>query len=251
MGVKKKSRGRFTAARAGGSRDLVTHRRIPSQRRARHTVDCILAAARQLVAEEGAAAVTTRKVAERAGVSVGSLYEYFPDREALLARVAQDALIEESRAAQADYPALRAGTLAGFVVGVIRRSLEVERRMHHLVGDFQRRYTHHYQLWSMHEDGEPLIKREMTDHLAHIIAEYDHEMPGDERDLAAHLLAHGIRAMLAELVEDRPDLLSHPRLESVLARTALAILGEENPNVMYRATPGREKPTRRKQSSRS
>lgn len=69
---KKKSKGRIAAARAGGPRDLVTHRRIPSQQRARHTVDCILTAARQLVSEEGAAAVTTRKVADRAGVSVGS-----------------------------------------------------------------------------------------------------------------------------------------------------------------------------------
>ena len=76
----------------------------------------------------------------------------------------------------------------------------------------------------------------MTDHLANIIAEYDHGIPEDERDLAAHLLAHGIRAMLAELIEDRPDLLSHPRLETVLERMALAVLGEANPNRMYKAS---------------
>ena len=223
-------------APATGARELVTHRRIPNQRRAMHTVECILDAARKLIVEEGAAGVTTRKVAERAGVSVGSLYEYFPNREALLAHLAEDALAAEAKAAQADYPGLRAGTLAGFLIGVVRRALDVERRMHDLVGDFQRRFTHHYRLWSLN-DRKRLVKGEMTNHLAAIIRQYDNRIAADEQDLAAHLLAHGIRAMLAELVEDRPDLLGHPRLGPVLERVVLAIVGEENPNATDSVAP--------------
>lgn len=57
----------------------------------------MLIAARELLAEGGAAAVTTRAVAKRAGVGVGSLYEYFPNREAILAHLVEEILQQEAR----------------------------------------------------------------------------------------------------------------------------------------------------------
>jgi AcrR family transcriptional regulator len=49
------------------------------------TVDAIIEAAGQLLVSKGRAAVTTNAVAERAGVSIGSLYQYFPNKEAIFA----------------------------------------------------------------------------------------------------------------------------------------------------------------------
>lgn len=57
----------------------------PRQARAKATVDAIGLAAARLLAREGYAAVTTNRVAEQAGVSVGSLYEYFPNKESIVA----------------------------------------------------------------------------------------------------------------------------------------------------------------------
>lgn len=57
----------------------------PRQERARATVDAIGMAAAQLLEQEGYEAVTTNRVAERAGVSVGSLYEYFPNKQSIVA----------------------------------------------------------------------------------------------------------------------------------------------------------------------
>ncbi len=57
----------------------------PRQARARATVDAILEAAAQVLAREGYAAVTTNRVAEVAGVSIGSLYEYFPNKQSIVA----------------------------------------------------------------------------------------------------------------------------------------------------------------------
>ena len=59
-------------------------RRRPRQARARVTVDTILEAAAQILARQGYAALTTNRIAERAGVSIGSLYQYFPNKEAVL-----------------------------------------------------------------------------------------------------------------------------------------------------------------------
>lgn len=62
-------------------------RKTPSQQRSRFTYDTILEAAARVFDEEGMSA-TTNRIAERAGVSVGSLYQYFPNKQALLHELA-------------------------------------------------------------------------------------------------------------------------------------------------------------------
>jgi AcrR family transcriptional regulator len=59
-------------------------RKRPTQPRAVETVACILEAAAQILEAQGRAAFNTNAVAERAGVSIGSLYQYFPGKDALL-----------------------------------------------------------------------------------------------------------------------------------------------------------------------
>ncbi|WP_313802414.1 TetR/AcrR family transcriptional regulator [Sphingobium sp.] len=68
-------------------------RRTPRQRRSRATVDWIKQATLEIAATEGFGAVTTVRVAERAGVSVGSLYQYFATREAILMALYEDTSI--------------------------------------------------------------------------------------------------------------------------------------------------------------
>ena len=58
-------------------------RREPTQQRSRQTVDCVLEAVQLVVKRHGTQAITTNRIAEAAGVSVGSLYQYFPDKRAI------------------------------------------------------------------------------------------------------------------------------------------------------------------------
>jgi AcrR family transcriptional regulator len=58
-------------------------RRQPQQLRARQTVEAVLEAVVRIVKRDGVKAVTTNRVAEVAGVSIGSLYQYFPDKRAI------------------------------------------------------------------------------------------------------------------------------------------------------------------------
>lgn len=64
-------------------------RRVPSQRRSRERVERILAVATELIAEGGSDAMRMSEVAERAGISIGSLYQYFPDRSAVIRTLAE------------------------------------------------------------------------------------------------------------------------------------------------------------------
>lgn len=58
-------------------------RREPKQQRSRQTVEAVLEAVQRVLRRQGAEAITTNRVAEAAGVSIGSLYQYFPDKQAL------------------------------------------------------------------------------------------------------------------------------------------------------------------------
>lgn len=68
-------------------------RREPAQERAQVTVEAIVEAAGQLLVERGRKSVTTNEVAKRAGVSIGSVYQYFRDKQAIF-----DALQQRHRA---------------------------------------------------------------------------------------------------------------------------------------------------------
>src|SRR5271154_4085726 len=61
----------------------VADRRQPKQRRARQTVEAVLDAVSRVLKREGVKAVTTNRIAEVAGVSIGSVYQYFPDKRAI------------------------------------------------------------------------------------------------------------------------------------------------------------------------
>ncbi len=63
--------------------------RVPIQRRSRERVEQLLAAAVSLIAERGSDAMRMSDVAELAGVSIGSLYQYFPDKAAIIRTLAE------------------------------------------------------------------------------------------------------------------------------------------------------------------
>lgn len=69
-------------------------RKAPRQERARRTMQKVLAAAEQVLVRDGFDSITTRRIAEVAGVSVGSIYEYFPSLQAILYQIYEKRLQE-------------------------------------------------------------------------------------------------------------------------------------------------------------
>lgn len=73
-----------TGAVEAGASDTAGQRRTPTQQRSRERVERMLAAATELIAQQGSDALRMSEVAERAGVSIGSLYQFFPDKTAIV-----------------------------------------------------------------------------------------------------------------------------------------------------------------------
>lgn len=86
-------------------------RRRPKQARSQATYDSILEAAEQMLEREGADGLNTNRIAERAGVSVGTLYQYFPDKAAILLATAQRSLARPDAGFMAQHKALMAALI--------------------------------------------------------------------------------------------------------------------------------------------
>jgi AcrR family transcriptional regulator len=69
-------------------------RKLPKQPRSEATVEAILEAAAQVFERHGYAPGTTNRIAERAGISIGSLYQYFPNKDAILVELVRRHLAE-------------------------------------------------------------------------------------------------------------------------------------------------------------
>lgn len=101
-------------------------RRKPRQVRAELTRERILTAAAHVFAEHGYAAGTTNRIAEHARISIGSLYQYFPNKDAILAELVVRH-IDRGTWAKADQIDLSAGSLGTMVRALVRDAIDNHR----------------------------------------------------------------------------------------------------------------------------
>ncbi|NKQ57760.1 TetR/AcrR family transcriptional regulator [Amycolatopsis sp. K13G38] len=104
---------------AAGNTDRAA-RRVPVQRRSRERVARILDAAADLVVEAGIEALGTRAVAARAGVPIGSLYQYFADRDEIILELVRRDTAEMDEAVARAVAALERPTMRNVVEATMR-----------------------------------------------------------------------------------------------------------------------------------
>jgi AcrR family transcriptional regulator len=112
-------------------------RKVPRQARSRAQVEALLDAAAHLLREGGYPALTTNHIAERAGVSIGSLYQFFPGKEAVVAALVERTARRQVEAVVNDLPAsLAQGTPEAALELLVRRiakMLAADRRLYRVL----------------------------------------------------------------------------------------------------------------------
>jgi AcrR family transcriptional regulator len=197
----------------------ISPRKAPSQGRAKETVEVILRATAHILSREGLAALTTNRVAEKAGVSIGSLYQYFPGKDALItALVEQEAtkisgiLAEHVGDADAPFQARVRSLVRGLMA-----THRVDPVLHDVLATFGK------QLGS----SSPLSMIESAS--IALVAEQLAREPGlkvKDPALAAYLLYHSVTGILIAVTAERPALLAEGSLlEDELCRFILRYLG--------------------------
>ena len=119
-------------------RPLAKPRKCASQERSRATVDALIEATARILVTQGFDKASTNRIAEKAGVSIGSLYQYFPSKEALVAAVMDrhnQELMHVVRGALAEIAALPIKQAVRKVVAVAVKAHRVDPNLHRVLAE--------------------------------------------------------------------------------------------------------------------
>lgn len=117
---------------------LTNPRKHASQARSRATVDALIEATARILVKESFAGVSTNRIAEEAGVSIGSLYQYFPSKEALVAAVIDrhhDELMEVVRGTLTEVLSLPMEQAVRRLVTVAIEAHRVDPKLHRVLAE--------------------------------------------------------------------------------------------------------------------
>jgi AcrR family transcriptional regulator len=199
---------------------LVTSpRKSPVQDRSREMVEVILEATARVLVEGGYDRASTNKVAEVAGVSVGSLYRYFPSKEALVAALCERhvtamlAMCESKLLELGDAPLEVA---AREIVRAILRAHAVNPKLHRILIQQVPRVGKLKNVDMMQERVSVLV-------LGYLQARRKDVRPRN-LELAVFLLVHAVEAVAHATVIERPDYLVDGELADELAELVLHYL---------------------------
>lgn len=109
------------------SKTSASPRKQPVQERSRQTVKAILQATSQVLVQRGYEGTTTGAVVERAGVSIGTLYQYFPNKESLVAALIEEHVHEVLTLVETALTRRASDPLPAALRAVIKASLDAHR----------------------------------------------------------------------------------------------------------------------------
>lgn len=191
-------------------------RKTPRQERARATCDAILEAAARIVASQGLAAFNTNAVAERAGVSIGSLYQYYPNKNALMAALIQRQ--QEAQLVRLEAAAEMAGsekTLEKVVRSLVRAAIQ-----HHRDDDLLASAIDHEEARLPVDDLLSSYLEKAGAVVEKMLERFQHETPAIKPRTAARTLPALVRA-----VTDAWANLSPPQLDKAEDEAVRAVMG--------------------------
>lgn len=201
--------------------NLYQPRKIPRQARSKACVSAILDAAARILTEEGYAAATTNQIAEVAGVSIGSLYEYFPGKEAIFAAL-RARLTAESYAVMLDHmgditPVAGVSGKDAGPIAVIERVVEGRIRAILLDPVLHCRLSDEVPGYVTQEQTDTLLDEFFAiamDFLKH------HAKPEDGRhpEIVADLAMRTMHSVIENLVVNDPEKLEDPAYTDELKR---------------------------------
>jgi AcrR family transcriptional regulator len=193
-------------------------RKTPRQARSRATVDAILDATARVLVRRGFAGTNTNVVAEIAGVSVGSLYQYFPSKEALVAALHQRHAEQILGVLRAAFDAAAGRSLEATVHALVRAVIDA-----HLLDPDLHRVLEGEAGTLDDEAGE--IEGAIFARVRALLAAHRDEVAPRDLDLAAAIVMRIVEALVHGALVDAPEPLAPRVVEREVVRAALGYLG--------------------------
>ena len=190
-------------------------RKLASQERSRATVDALVEATARILVKEGFDKASTNRIAEVAGVSVGSLYQYFPSKEALVAAVVerhQQEIMQTVRSELADISTQPVKKAIRALVAVAVKAHRVDPKLHRVLAEQIPRVGELEKLETFNRENFTLFRTYLERH--------QDELRVDDLDLASFICVTSIEALTHNAVLHYSKMLSDEGMEVLIDEAA-------------------------------
>ena len=201
-------------------RSLTKPRKAASQERSRATIEAMVEATARILVKEGFDKASTNRIAEAAGVSVGSLYQYFPGKEALVAAVIerhQQKIMQTVRGELAgvmDQPVEKA--VRKLIAAAIKAHL-VDPKLHRVLAEQIPRVGKLEELETFSRENYTLFRTYLDHHRD--------ELRVHDLDLASFVCVTAIEALTHSAVLHHSEMFSDERVEALLNESTRLVVG--------------------------
>jgi AcrR family transcriptional regulator len=205
-------------------------RKQASQERSRATVAALVEATARVLVSEGFDKASTNRIAEVAGVSVGSLYQYFPSKEALVVAVVERhnrEIMEVVRGVLAEVASLPVEDAVPRLVAMAIEAHRVDPELHRVLSEQVPRIGRLENIETGNRQARALFRAYLESR--------GHELRVTDLDLAAFVCATSIEALAHNAVLHHSELSSDSAADALIDETTRLILGYLQP-VPARAT---------------
>ena len=195
-------------------------RKSASQARSRATVDALVEATARILVKEGFDKASTNRIAEVAGISVGSLYQYFPGKEALVVAVIerhQQEILQTVRGELAEVLHQPVEKAVRKLVAVAVKAHRVDPQLHRVLAEQIPRVGKLEILESFNRENFTLFRTYLESHRD--------ELRVDDLELASFVCVTSIEALTHHAVLHYSKMLADERMEALIDETARLVTG--------------------------
>jgi AcrR family transcriptional regulator len=201
-------------------RPLSKPRKLATQQRSRATVDALVEATARILVKEGFDKASTNRIAEVAGVSVGSLYQYFPSKEALVAAVIERHQQEIRQTVQGELAEVLAEPVEKAVHKLIAIAVEshrVDPKLHRVLAEQVPRVGKLEKLEAFSRENYTLFKTYLEAHRD--------ELRVDDLELASFVCVTSIEALTHNAVLHYSKMFSDETMEALIEEGTRLVIG--------------------------
>jgi AcrR family transcriptional regulator len=189
-------------------RKLQQPRKRPTQARAIVTWNAILDASAQVLLAKGYERATTDRIAERAGVSIGSVYEYFPNKESIFAALTLRWNEQRWAVFQTDRVAEFEPDLEGVIRGTVRARIAATRLNPRLNTALNLEVPHHVT-----QDQAKTLHDEFLEVTVATLRKFENRLRSGNLELMADIAIHTTHAAVDSMAASNPELLDTREFE--------------------------------------
>jgi AcrR family transcriptional regulator len=195
-------------------------RKHASQERSRATVDALIEATARILVREGFDKASTNRIAEVAGVGVGSLYQYYPGKEALVAAVIDRhnrEIMQVVRGAAAEVVSQPVEKAVRRLVAVAIEAHRIDPRLHRVLAEQLPRTGRLADVETFNREAHALFRAYLERHRD--------ELRIVDLDLAAFVCVTSIEALTHTAVLHRSELLTNEAVETLVDEATRLVVG--------------------------